>query len=114
MSEHPQAAGVIPLAHASAGPLNDIVVPCNDAANSTGFLAPPPSSASNPKLDLAGEFAQQLEHILALPVERQDEIRRNARQNAVDKFGAEVFERGWMEGWSDLERRLPDRARKIE
>ncbi|BGP56869.1 hypothetical protein JCM8202_002927 [Rhodotorula sphaerocarpa] len=107
-----QAAGLIPLAHASAGPLNDIVSPSGDVTDSTGFLAPraasdtttaAPQPAPTPP-DLATEFAHQLEHILSLPLERQDEIRRNARANAVDKFGAEVFERGWMDGWREVER----------
>ena len=115
-----QAAGLITLAHASAGPLNDIIVPSGNCAGSTGFLAPEPphsqprSPSSSPPSpgaaaaaeDLAKAFAHQLEHILSLSTEKQDELRRNARENAVTKFGTDVFERGWLDGCRDLSSRL--------
>ncbi|GAA5977613.1 hypothetical protein JCM10908_005038 [Rhodotorula pacifica] len=111
-----QAAGLIPLAHASAGPLNDIIVPSGDIPDSTGFLAPLPST-SNSSSDsptspfrLASAFAQQLRHILTLPLEKQDRIRRNARENAVKKFSSEVFERGWLDGWRVLSEGSGSRA----
>lgn len=111
-----QAAGLITLAHASAGPLNDIIVPSGNCAGSTGFLAAhetphsqsrsPPSPVAAAAADLAKSFADQLEHILSLSTEKQDEVRRNARKNAVAKFGTDVFERGWLDGCRDLSKRL--------
>lgn len=123
-----QAAGLITLAHASAGPLNDIIVPSGNCAGSTGFLAPEPHSHSQSRPaspsppspdaaaaagdDLAKAFAHQLEHILSLSTEKQDEVRRNARQNAVTKFGTDVFERGWLDGCRDLSSRLDTREKE--
>ncbi|GAA5886702.1 hypothetical protein JCM6882_005863 [Rhodosporidiobolus microsporus] len=117
-----QAAGLIPLAHASAGPLLDIVVPyppsssTSSASSSssspslppgpTGFLAPPPSpslSASPvPTLPLHQAFAEQLHRILSLPASEQDAIRARARRNAQERFGVEVFEAGWRGAWEEL------------
>ncbi|GAA6019262.1 hypothetical protein JCM10207_005057 [Rhodosporidiobolus poonsookiae] len=115
-----QAAGLIPLAHASAGPLLDIVVPYPPSSSSssspspssagvepsaTGFLAPSPSSlsfSSASPADLPAAFAEQLHHILSLPPSAQDAIRERARKNAVERFSEEVFERGWGEGWAEL------------
>ncbi|GAA5883282.1 hypothetical protein JCM3774_001749 [Rhodotorula dairenensis] len=120
-----QAAGLIPLAHASAGPLNDIIVPSGDCTGSTGFLAPSSSFSSSASPlgpaecpassattfdphdrtrppDLAEAYAYELAHILSMPFEQQDEIRTNARENARTRFGTDVFERGWLDGWRDL------------
>ncbi|GAA5931002.1 hypothetical protein JCM1841_005453 [Sporobolomyces salmonicolor] len=106
-----QAAGLITLAHASAGPLLDIIVPYSPPSPSslppgpTGFLAPPPSSSfsrSSAPPDLPAAFARQLAHILLLSEQEQREIRERARMSAVERFGAEVFERGWMTAWDEL------------
>ncbi|CEQ40098.1 SPOSA6832_01681 [Sporobolomyces salmonicolor] len=106
-----QAAGLITLAHASAGPLLDIIVPYSPPSPSslppgpTGFLAPPPSSSfsrSSAPPELPAAFARQLAHILLLSEQEQREIRERARMSAVERFGAEVFERGWMTAWDEL------------
>ncbi|GAA5825292.1 hypothetical protein JCM11251_006924 [Rhodosporidiobolus azoricus] len=118
-----QAAGLIPLAHASAGPLLDIVVPYPPVHTSTstststfpslpssptGFLASSPSSPSDP--DLPTAFATQLLHILRLPVEEQDHIRERARKNAVERFSEAVFEEGWRVGMGELSARGKERT----
>ncbi|GAA5874450.1 hypothetical protein JCM1840_000784 [Sporobolomyces johnsonii] len=107
-----QAAGLITLAHASAGPLLDIIVPYSPPSPSslapgpTGFLAPPPSSSSSSSSssppDLPEAFARQLEHILLLSEQEQSEIRERARMSAGERFGTDVFEQGWMMAWEQL------------
>jgi len=34
--------------------------------------------------------------------EESEGIRRRARENARGRFGVEVFERGWGEGWGEV------------
>ncbi|GEM10256.1 mannosyltransferase [Rhodotorula toruloides] len=92
-----QAAGLIPLAHASAGPLLDILLPSR-SGTPTGFLAPSPSSTSS----LPEAFAAQLEHIVSLPSDQQDRIREAARRNAQERFSVARFEEGWMSGWREF------------
>ncbi|GAA5940523.1 alpha-1,2-mannosyltransferase ALG11 [Sporobolomyces koalae] len=95
-----QAAGLIPLAHASAGPLLDIVTPYSSPTvkeGCTGYLA-----TSAHRNDLPEAFAKQLEAIFALSDEEQFEVRVRARENARDRFGAAVFEAGWQDGWDEL------------
>ncbi|KAF9478207.1 mannosyltransferase [Pholiota conissans] len=81
------AAGVIPVAHASGGPLQDIIVPFN--GERTGFHAR--------TLD---EFAGALHTVLSLPTEEELAMRWRARAWAVQRFSEEEFERGWNQsGW---------------
>jgi len=81
------AAGVIPVAHASAGPLLDIVVPFR--GQPTGFHATTPES-----------FAVALHEALTLPSAEELALRRRARTWAVQRFSEEEFEKGWNEsGW---------------
>lgn len=89
-----QAAGLVPLVHASAGPLLDIVVPYD--GRPTGFHA-----AS------AQEFADRLEVIVdVLDEDTLMDLRLRARKNAQERFSREVFEQRWMAAWTGLERRL--------
>ncbi|BGP33837.1 asparagine-linked glycosylation protein [Rhodotorula toruloides] len=96
-----QAAGLIPLAHASAGPSLDILLP-SPSGTPTGFLAPSPSSPSSPSTSLPAAFAAQLEYILTLPADEQDRIREAARRNAQERFLVRRFEEGWMNGWREV------------
>ncbi|GAA5981010.1 hypothetical protein JCM5350_000010 [Sporobolomyces pararoseus] len=95
-----QAAGLIPLAHASAGPLLDILVPYSSSTipqGPTGFLA-----SSSTKADLPSAFAAELDKILSFEEDQQLEIRNRARKNARERFGTAEFEKGWSEGWKKL------------
>ncbi|KAJ9091580.1 hypothetical protein QFC19_009036 [Naganishia cerealis] len=83
-------ASLIPLAHASAGPLLDIITP-TASGHRTGFHATDAES-----------FAAHLNEILSLPAAEQDAVRRAAREKATEAFAVEVFERGWREGWGRL------------
>ncbi|PFH54018.1 glycosyltransferase family 4 protein [Amanita thiersii Skay4041] len=101
-----QAAGVIPVAHASGGPLQDIVVPlegkptgiciiqsvCCQRLNTvfmTGFHAK----------DDEG-FAEVLHQALSLSQEDDLALRATARKLAVNRFSEEEFVRGWnASGW---------------
>ena len=113
---HPrsQAAGLLTLAHPSAGPLLDILVPSSSPSHGTGptgFLAtssPTSSSSSSTERHLPPHlaFATSLAHILALPEAEQDAVRARARESAQARFGVEAFERGWMDAWGELERRV--------
>ncbi|BGP18198.1 asparagine-linked glycosylation protein [Rhodosporidiobolus nylandii] len=113
-----QAAGLIPLAHASAGPLLDICVPYPQAPSSpspschspslppgpTGFLAPsPPLPSALPPVEMAQSFAERLLEIIDLSEEEQDKVRERARRSAQERFSAEVFERGWRGAWGELD-----------
>jgi alpha-1,2-mannosyltransferase len=82
------AAGVLPVAHASAGPLMDIVVPTPDG-RPTGFLASDDAS-----------FMEGMRAILAMPEEARRKMRERARQHAVEAFNEDVFTKSWDEsGW---------------
>ncbi|KAI0931011.1 hypothetical protein AcV7_005038 [Taiwanofungus camphoratus] len=81
------AAGVIPVAHASGGPLNDIVVPVN--GKPTGYHATSPET-----------FAEAFHTVLTLSPEDDLALRRRARAWAVQRFSEEEFEKGWnASGW---------------
>ncbi|EPQ54836.1 UDP-Glycosyltransferase/glycogen phosphorylase [Gloeophyllum trabeum ATCC 11539] len=81
------AAGVIPVTHASGGPLNDIVVPFN--GEPTGYHATTPES-----------FAEALYSAFTLAPEQELAMRERARTWAVQRFSEEEFEKGWdASGW---------------
>ncbi|PPR02779.1 hypothetical protein CVT26_009431 [Gymnopilus dilepis] len=81
------AAGVIPVAHASGGPLKDIIVPFN--GERTGFHAL-----------TTKEFAEAFQTILTLSPDEEASMRWRARAWAVQRFSEEEFERGWNQsGW---------------
>jgi len=86
------AAGVIPVAHASAGPLLDIIVPFH--GQPTGFHATTPET-----------FAVALHKVLTLPPADELALRQRARTWAVQKFSEEEFEKGWNE--SEWKKWLP-------
>lgn len=84
-----QAAGTIPIAHRSAGPLMDIVVPSFDLnkkdgenTNATGFLATEPE-----------EYAAAMAKVLTLPETTKGRIRMQARSHASERFSEELFDR---------------------
>ncbi|KAI0252784.1 mannosyltransferase [Lactifluus subvellereus] len=82
------AAGVIPVVHASGGPLHDIVVPID--GQRTGLHAKDPES-----------FAESVHDVLAMSEEERLAIRARARQWATTTFSVEAFERGWTRsGWA--------------
>jgi alpha-1,2-mannosyltransferase len=98
-----KAAGVIPVAHASGGPLQDIIVPydgeptgnngsCYFMAmliHNTGFHARDPDS-----------FADALHQALNLPKSEELGMRKRARQWAVQRFSEEEFVKAWdASGW---------------
>ncbi|KAI0365333.1 mannosyltransferase [Pilatotrama ljubarskyi] len=84
------AAGVIPVAHASGGPLLDIIVPLN--GEPTGYHATSPET-----------FAEAFRTVFTLPQEAEWAMRQRARTLAVQKFSADEFEKGWdASGWRDL------------
>ncbi|KAG6829127.1 hypothetical protein H0H92_005601 [Tricholoma furcatifolium] len=81
------AAGVIPVVHASGGPLKDIVVPVD--GQPTGYHA-----------DSTESFAEALHTALSLDASQDLKIRRRARGRAVHCFSEEEFEKGWnASGW---------------
>ncbi|KAI0642930.1 mannosyltransferase [Trametes meyenii] len=83
------AAGVIPVAHASGGPLLDIIVPLNDEP--TGYHATSPET-----------FAEAFRTVFTLPRTAELAMRQRARTWAVQKFSTEEFERSWdASGWKD-------------
>ncbi|KAI0076731.1 glycosyltransferase family 4 protein [Panus rudis PR-1116 ss-1] len=83
------AAGVIPITHASGGPLHDIVVPYD--GKPTGYHATTPES-----------FAQALHEALTLPPEEEVALRRRARTWAIQRFSQHEFELAWnASGWKD-------------
>ncbi|TFK48788.1 mannosyltransferase [Heliocybe sulcata] len=76
------AAGVIPVTHASGGPLNDIVVPFN--GEPTGYHATTPET-----------FAEALHQVFTLPPDAELAMRQRARTWAVQRFSEEEFVNGW-------------------
>ncbi|KAG6910663.1 hypothetical protein DXG01_008707 [Tephrocybe rancida] len=81
------AAGVIPVVHASGGPLKDIVVPVGGEL--TGYHADSPET-----------FAEALHTALTLSPPEDLAIRKRARTWALQRFSEEEFMQGWHEsGW---------------
>ncbi|RDB14695.1 GDP-Man:Man(3)GlcNAc(2)-PP-Dol alpha-1,2-mannosyltransferase [Hypsizygus marmoreus] len=81
------AAGLIPVAHASGGPLKDIIVPFN--GEPTGYHAGTPET-----------FADVLHIALTLSPDQDLAMRRRARAWAVQKFSEAEFEKAWnASGW---------------
>ncbi|KAJ3011240.1 asparagine-linked glycosylation protein [Thoreauomyces humboldtii] len=72
------AAGLIPIAHASAGPKMDIVTPLE--GRSTGFLA-----------DSVKTYAETFHEVLALDPAQQLAIRERARAAVVERFSDATF-----------------------
>jgi len=79
------ASGLIILAHKSAGPLLDIVVPDEDG-NKTGFLA-----------STVEEYADCLYEILEMKEEDIVKLRTCARNHVQKKFSIEKFEQDFMD-----------------
>ena len=125
-----QAAGLVPLVHASAGPLLDIVVPLENGQitgesrvsrppNVTSWLIPLVHAHTGFHATTASSFATQLDHILSLSSAESLKIRKAAREQATIKFSQSVFTKGWGVSWEGLlnlalrgkeERRLDDEA----
>lgn len=81
------AAGVIPVTHASGGPLKDIVVPFEGKI--TGYHAKSPA-----------EFAKAFHAVLQASPEEEFAMRKRARNWAVQTFSEAEFEKGWDScGW---------------
>lgn len=89
IAEHEQAAGLVPLVHASGGPRHDIVVPLRNLR--TGFYGSTPTA-----------FAHALQEILEMDEEDCAELRSRARRSVQERFGGQDFERGWRAAWDRL------------
>lgn len=72
------AAGLIPLAHGTAGPMMDIVVPFNEKP--TGFLA-----------TSIEEYAEKMQIILELSNQEKLELQKRARESVLVRFSNETF-----------------------
>ncbi|KAF8510347.1 mannosyltransferase [Hysterangium stoloniferum] len=84
------AAGLIPVVHASAGPLKDIVVPRD------GYHCTTPET-----------FAQKLHAVLSLSPEQDLAMRERARAHATEVFSEKEFELGWYcGGWKEWREKL--------
>ena len=82
------ASGTVMVAHNSAGPKMDIVVP--HRGEKTGFLA------GNEE-----EFAECLYTIYKMPVKQRNSIRAAAREH-VRKFSQEQFDVDFMQAFNDF------------
>ncbi|CAG7853005.1 GDP-Man:Man(3)GlcNAc(2)-PP-Dol alpha-1,2-mannosyltransferase; AltName: Full=Asparagine-linked glycosylation protein 11 homolog; AltName: Full=Glycolipid 2-alpha-mannosyltransferase [Serendipita indica DSM 11827] len=83
-----EGAGLIPVVHASGGPVMDIVVPFE--GEPTGFHAV-----------TVDEFATQLHKALTLPPEEALAMRERARRSS-ERFSTTAFERGFGALWEDV------------
>ena len=89
-----QAAGAIPIAHRSAGPKMDIVVPSynyyengdSSSRNATGFLA-----------GNAVEYAEAMSKVFMLSETEKTKIRQNGRRHASECFSEELFCKRFVE-----------------
>lgn len=85
-----QAAGLVPLVHASGGPLKDIVVQYQE--EETGFFGTDVES-----------YAEQLTLIFGTDESRLTALRARARELSREKFRVAVFEREWAMAIENLE-----------
>jgi len=103
-----KAAGAIPVAHASGGPLKDIVVPVDGKRTGRsshhgrimfGMLTLP---CSGYHAGFPQEFAEAFHSVFQLSREEDVALRRRARKWAVERFSNEEFEKGWDNSrWKD-------------
>jgi len=103
-----KAAGAIPVAHASGGPLKDIVVPVDGKRTGRSphyhgvlfrklTLHLPGYHAASPQ-----EFAEAFHSVFQLSVEEDLALRRRGRKWAIERFSNEEFEKGWDNSrWKD-------------
>ncbi|EGD80510.1 ALG11 protein [Salpingoeca rosetta] len=77
------AAGAIALAHDSAGPQGDIVLPAD--GKPTGFLA-----------STAEEYAEHMHTILNMTPQQRLEIQTRARESVTKRFSEEQFKQGFL------------------
>ncbi len=82
------AAGTVVIAHNSAGPREDIVVPFKGRA--TGLLA-----------STAAEYADAIEQVLQMSVQQRTELQMNARQS-LQRFSDETFAQHTIEALDSL------------
>lgn len=82
------AAGTVVIAHNSAGPREDIVVPFNGQA--TGLLA-----------STAEEYARAIEQVLQMTEQQRYELQMNARQS-LQRFSDQTFARNVVEALETL------------
>lgn len=84
------AAGLLTLSHASAGPLQDIAVPVDNAE--TGFHA-----------STLDDFVDTAYQLMVLPTEMALRVRQRARTRATTTFSAAEFEHRWRTRmWDEL------------
>lgn len=96
------AAGLIPLTHASGGPLVDIVVPYQGEPTGPSMMAQAALTPAGFHARDAQDFAAKLEAILELSEATQLAFRWRARSSVVERFSSERFEAGWLEAWRAL------------
>ena len=97
------AAGLIPLVHASAGPLLDIVLPYSPPSTST--LASTTTTVALPTgfhSTNAASFAENLYEIISLSEKERQAMRIRARVSAEERFSTASFEKGWRRNWERL------------
>ncbi len=82
------AAGTIVIAHNSAGPREDIVVPFNGRA--TGLLA-----------STADEYARAIEQVLQMTEQQRRDLQMNARES-LQQFSDQTFARKVIEALESL------------
>ncbi|KAG0152206.1 hypothetical protein CROQUDRAFT_719448 [Cronartium quercuum f. sp. fusiforme G11] len=80
------ASGLIPLVHASGGPLTDII-----EEKVTGYFGTTIES-----------YSQQLNEITSTDQIQLETLRENARKISQEKFSEEVFEFEWDKVWNQL------------
>lgn len=88
------AAGLVAVAHASGGPLMDIVVPLNDCPTGSVFLY----------LLIAGylattkeEFASKMHQALQLSDTERRALQHRARQAVLERFSNDAFQYRFVE-----------------
>ena len=110
-----QAAGLIPVVHASAGPLMDIVVPYNGQQTGAPHSIPTCRIVIDVEIGFlaktADEFAERLHDALSLSTAQQRKIRDAARAAAEERFSEAVFNEGFGKVYEDLVYKSRNRRR---
>jgi len=104
-----QAAGVIPLAHKSGGPLVDIIVPFEGLPTGQLFYYSHHFCINLFLVHRIGYhaltpemFASAMHEILTLSADKQLSMRSCARRWAVKQFSEDEFVKGWeRSGWKE-------------
>ena len=93
-----QAAGLVPLAHASAGPLLDIIVEYKGAKTGKYYASRLPSdTATGYHARDVKDFSDRMNEIFDLGEQEMLQLRQRARESVVERLSDTTFNKDFLD-----------------